>query len=301
MPSAVELLQAKRVKEGDTIQEPASVVEQEIAEIDEKLTKKKVTTKVEETPDSDDSSDEQDVTADDDASDSDSGEDDLDEQQLKEARNLYKTLRSGNDQARGLIADLANRMGLPLAQVTTKTEIKEVKKAITDRLKEALGTELGFLAEKIGPVLEQAIAEERQGVAEIQNTLEVQQLTRESETTLNKLAKETNGLSRKYEAKMVQLMDRFPASTDISTEEYIRGIAQIAMGDKLVQRATNKAVQTMVRNSKNAPERLAGKGTGVQEEIKTQVPDKKLGIKGAVAFALGQLSDNRMPTARNRK
>jgi hypothetical protein len=301
MPSAVELLQAKRVKEGDTIQDPASVVEQEIAEIDEKLTKKKVTTKIEETPDSDDSSDEQDVIADDDASDSDSGEDDLDEQQLKEARNLYKTLRSGNDQARGLIADLANRMGLPLAQVTTKTEVKEVKKAITDRLKEALGTELGFLAEKIGPVLEQAIAEERQGVAEIQNILEVQQLTRESETTLNKLAKETNGLSRKYEAKMVQLMDRFPASTDISTEEYIRGIAQIAMGDKLVQRATNKAVQTMVRNSKNAPERLAGKGTGVQEEAKTQVPDKKLGIKGAVAFALGQLSDNRMPTARNRK
>ena len=301
MPSAVDILQAKRVKEGDTIQEPASIVEQEIAEIDEKLTKKKVTTKVEETPDSDDSSDEQDVIADDDASDSDSGEDDLDEQQLKEARNLYKTLRSGNDQARGLIADLANRMGLPLAQVTTKTEVKEVKKAITDRLKEALGTELGFLAEKIGPVLEQAIAEERQGVAEIQNTLEVQQLTRESETTLNKLAKETNGLSRKYEAKMVQLMDRFPASTDISTEEYIRGIAQIAMGDKLVQRATNKAVQTMVRNSKNAPERLAGKGTGVQEETARVVPDKKLGIKGAVAFALGQLSDNRMPTARNRK
>lgn len=301
MPSAVDILQAKRVKDGDTIQDPASVVEQEIAEIDEKLTKKKVTTKIEETPDSDDSSDEQDVIADDDASDSDSGEDDLDEQQLKEARNLYKTLRSGNDQARGLIADLANRMGLPLAQVTTKTEVKEVKKAITDRLKEALGTELGFLAEKIGPVLEQAIAEERQGVAEIQNTLEVQQLTRESETTLNKLAKETNGLSRKYEAKMVQLMDRFPASTDISTEEYIRGIAQIAMGDKLVQRATNKAVQTMVRNSKNAPERLATKGTGVQEEIKTPVPDKKLGIKGAVAFALGQLSDNRMQTARNRK
>ena len=298
MPSAVDILQAKRVKDGDTIQEPASVVEQEIAEIDEKLTKppKKETVVVVEDPSPDDDDDDDDDQLP-------PGEDDeeLDEQQLKEARNLYKTLRSGNDQARGLIADLANRMGLPLAQVTTKTEVKEVKKAITDRLKEALGTELGFLAEKIGPVLEQAIAEERQGVAEIQNTLEVQQLTRESETTLNKLAKETNGLSRKYEAKMVQLMDRFPASTDISTEEYIRGIAQIAMGDKLVQRATNKAVQTMVRNSKNAPERLAGKGTGVQEETKTQVPDKKLGIKGAVAFALGQLSDNRMPTARNRK
>lgn len=296
MPSAVELLQAKRVKEGDTIQEPASIVEQEIAEIDEKLTKppKKETVVVEDpSPDDDDDGEDDQLSPDDD--------EELDEQQLKEARNLYKTLRSGNDQARGLIADLANRMGLPLAQVTTKTEVKEVKKAITDRLKEALGTELGFLAEKIGPVLEQAIAEERQGVAEIQNTLEVQQLTRESETTLNKLAKETNGLSRKYEAKMVQLMDRFPASTDISTEEYIRGIAQIAMGDKLVQRATNKAVQTMVRNSKNAPERLAGKGTGVQEETARAVPDKKLGIKGAVAFALGQLSDNRMPTARNRK
>lgn len=296
MPSAVELLQAKRVKEGDTIQEPASIVEQEIAEIDEKLTKppKKETVVVEDpSPDDDDDGEDDQLSPDDD--------EELDEQQLKEARNLYKTLRSGNDQARGLIADLANRMGLPLAQVTTKTEVKEVKKAITDRLKEALGTELGFLAEKIGPVLEQAIAEERQGVAEIQNTLEVQQLTRESETTLNKLAKETNGLSRKYEAKMVQLMDRFPASTDISTEEYIRGIAQIAMGDKLVQRATNKAVQTMVRNSKNAPERLAGKGTGVQEETARAVPDKKLGIKGAVAFALGQLENNRMPTARNRK
>src|SRR5208282_1445433 len=110
MPSAVDILQEKRLKaEGET-KSPDQIVADQIDEIDKGLPPKKVETK--KSDNTDDSSDDQDDIADDDASDNDDGEEDLDEQELKEARMLYKTLKSKPDEARGLIADLANRMGL---------------------------------------------------------------------------------------------------------------------------------------------------------------------------------------------
>lgn len=294
-PSAVEILQAKRAKDEPVI-DPAQILADTIGEVDEKLTEKKpvkvespLEDEIEDSPE-DDEEDSEEPT-----------EDELDEQSLLEAKQLYKALRNP-EQARGLVSDLANRLGMPLAQLTTKTEVKEAKKDITARLKEALGEELGFLADKIGPIFDQALVEERSNVETVSRTIEVQQLTRESESVLGKLAKETNGLSRKYEAKMVQLMDKFPSSPDTGTEEYIRGIAAIAMGSKLQQVASNKITNKIIRNSKDAPGRLATKGSGSQDPPESvKMPDKKLGARGAVMFALGHLQNQQMPTARNRK
>lgn len=299
MPSAVDILQEKRLKAEGEVKTPEQIVEEQIDEIDKGLPgkKEKVETKKVEVEDNpDDNPDDDDIPP------GEEEDEDLDEQELKEARMLYKTLKSKPDEARGLIADLANRMGMPLAKIETKKEEKQVKKILTDRLKDALGPELGFIAEKIGPIFEEALEEERHGLVAVQQAVEVQQLTKESETALSKLAKETNGLSRKFESKMVQLMDKFPSSPEISTEEYIRGIAAIAMGSKLQQVATSKVTGKINRNANDVPGRLASKGSGAQEEpSRVQVPDKKLGTRGAVLFALSQLQNDRMPKAGNRK
>jgi hypothetical protein len=299
MPSAVDILQEKRLKAEGEVKTPGQIVEEQIDEIDKGLPgkKEKVETKKVEVEDNpDDNQDDDDIPP------GEEEDEDLDEQELKEARMLYKTLKSKPDEARGLIADLANRMGMPLAKIETKKEEKQVKKILTDRLKDALGPELGFIAEKIGPIFEEALEEERHGLVAVQQAVEVQQLTKESETALSKLAKETNGLSRKFESKMVQLMDKFPSSPEISTEEYIRGIAAIAMGSKLQQVATSKVTGKINRNANDVPGRLASKGSGAQEEpSRVQVPDKKLGTRGAVLFALSQLQNDRMPKAGNRK
>lgn len=295
MANAVDILQAKRAKEEGTTPSPDEIVAQQIDEIDKGLPGKKVESPKVEVPDDEEDND---IESDDEPLEED---EELDEQQLKEARMLYRALQKP-DEARGLVADLANRLGLPLAKIETKKEEKEVKKILTDRLKEALGPELSFIAEKIGPIFEEALEEERQGLVQVHQTLEVQQLTKESESALNKLAKETNGLSRKFEAKMVQLMDKFPSSPEVSTEEYIRGIAAIAMGNKLVQQATTKVTSKINRNANDVPGRLASKGSGTQEEPSVRtVPDKKLGARGSVLFALSQLQNDRMPKAGNRK
>ena len=293
MPSAVDILQEKRLKAEGEIKTPEQIVEEQIEEIDKGLPSKKVETKgkevVTEDPIEEDEEEEEE-------------EDELDEQELKEARMLYKTLKSKPDEARGLIADLANRMGMPLAKVETKAEEKKVKKILTDRLKDALGPELSFIAEKIGPIFEEALEEERQGLVQVHQKLEIDKLTKESEHTLQKLRKETNGLSKQYEGKMVQLMDKFPSSPEISTEEYIRGIAAIAMGSKLQQVATSKVTGKINRNANDVPGRLASKGSGATEEPSVmKVPDKKLGTRGAVLFALSHLQNDRMPKAGNRK
>lgn len=298
MANAVDILQAKRAKDEGVV-DPQTELEKVIEEVDGKV-KVKAQPKVEETPLEDEEVDEVvDEAIEENLTDEEV--DDLDETQIKEARNLYKALL--NPAARGpLVQALAQQAGVNLGTIETKKELKEAKKDITARLKEALGDELGFLAEKIGPVLESVIDEERAGVEEISKTVELRQITRESENALAKLAKETNGLSRKYEDKMVQLMDKFPSSPGISTEEYIRGIAMIAMNGKLTQIASTKITNKVNRNIKDVPGRLTSKGSGAREEPSAFTgPDKKLGVKGSVLFALSHLQNNSMPKAGNRK
>lgn len=300
MANAVDILQEKRAK-AEGVVNPQTEIEKVIDEVDGKVKiKTPAKVEIEDSPLEDEEVDEVIDEAIDENLDEDEI-DDLDENQIKEARNLYKALL--NPASRGpLVQSLAQQVGINIGAIETKKELKEAKKDITARLKEALGDELGFLAEKIGPVLESVIDEERAEVEEISKTVELRQITRESENALTKLAKETNGLSRKYEDKMVQLMDKFPSSPGISTEEYIRGIAMIAMNGKLTQVASNKLAGKITRNAKDVPGRLTSKGSGAREEPSTfKVPDKKLGTKGAVLFALSHLQNIDMPKATNRR
>jgi hypothetical protein len=304
MPSAVDILQAKREKAEGKTETPEQEINKVIEQVDDKIA---VKTKKEDPIVEDSPIDDEEVDVDetvDDLIEENLDEDEVERltaQQLKEAKDLYKALL--NPAARGpLVQALAQQSGLNLSNIETKKEAKVAKKDITARLKEALGDELGFLADKMGPVIESVIEEERQGVEEISKTVELRQIEREAQQTFAKLKKETNGLSTKYEEKMIQLMDKFPSSPGLSTEEYIRGIAMIAMNGKLTQVATQKVVNKIARNAKDVPGRLTSKGSGAREEpSRGAVPDKKLGLKGSVLFALGQLQNSDMPKAANRK
>src|SRR5580693_1571040 len=168
MPSAVDILQAKREKAEGKTETPEQEINKVIEQVDDKIA---VKTKKEDPIVEDSPIDDEEVDVDetvDDLIEENLDEDEVERltaQQLKEAKDLYKALL--NPAARGpLVQALAQQSGLNLSNIETKKEAKVAKKDITARLKEALGDELGFLADKMGPVIESVIEEERQGVEE---------------------------------------------------------------------------------------------------------------------------------------
>lgn len=216
-------------------------------------------------------------------------DEDLPANELIEAKNLYKALR--NPAAAGpLIQALAQQMGMNLNPSSTKQEVKAVKTNITEKLKVALG-EFAFLADKIGPVLDSALDEQKAESQEIEQRLEVKQLQNESQRTLDRLAKETKGESRKFEARMVELMDRFHPAANQTTEDYIREVFQIVSRDKVRTQVTNKLADQINKNRKDVPSRIASSGSGARSDNTRESPPegKKLGTKGAVLFALSQM------------
>jgi hypothetical protein len=299
MPSAAELLTEKRIKAEGQAPTPEEIVNSVIDEVDGRVKGKEDESSRQPEDKEDDLGIEieEEIQEEDDE---DESPDDLEEQELLEAKNLYKALKNPAS-AGPLIAALAQQMGLRLGNVETKKEEAEVKKDITSRLKEALGDELGFLADKMGPVISQVIEEERESVEEVRLSHETRVIQTEAQRTLNALAKETNGLSRKFEDKMVSLMDKFPSSPELSTDEYIRGIAQIAMGSKLTRVAEAKINSKINKNARDVPSRITSGGGARSEPTTPKVPDKKLGAKGSVLFALGQLQNKDMQQAKNRR
>lgn len=241
--------------------------------------------KVEETPleDPEDDENEEEIESDDEPE-----IEDLPADQLVEAKNLYKALRNPAS-AGPLIQALAQQMGMNLNQSSSRQEVKEVKTNITEKLKVALG-EFAFLAEKIGPVLDQALETQKAESQEIEQRLEVKQLQNESQRTLDRLAKETKGESRKFEAKMVELMDRFHPAANQTTEEYIREVFGIVTRDKVRTQVTNKIADQINKNRKDVPGRIASNGSGARgDSSSAATPEKKLGVKGSVLFALSNL------------
>lgn len=224
-------------------------------------------------------------------------EDDLSAEQLLEARKLYKSL-SNPSQARHLVAGFAEQLGLNLA-TATKREVKEAKVSLTDSLKEALG-DFGFLADKIGPVIDKALAEQKEEAEAIGQRLEYATIKKESDLALGRLAKDTKGESRKFESKMVQLMDRFKPAPNQSTEDYIREAYEIVTRGKVKNQVTSAISDKIRKNSKDVPSRLPSSGTHSATEVKN-VPDKKLGTKGAVLFALQNLQANNALPKSSRK
>lgn len=209
-----------------------------------------------------------------------------DKQAQKESLLLYNALK--DPKLRGpVILALAQEAGLNFNPPTTKVEEKKQEKAIRELVAETLGPEYKFLADKLGTVIEEVVGRLESQNNETRLEQQQQQILRETNETLAKLAKETKGESRKLEAKMVQLMDKFPSGPNTSVDEYIRGIYSLASGGRVAQTTKTQIADKIRNNSKNAPERLRSAGaseTGKEPEFRG-----KGALKKAVEFAAEQL------------
>ncbi len=215
-----------------------------------------------------------------------STESDLTPEQLIESKNLYKAL--SGPQANAIIAALAQQAGiLPKAGEAplTKKEETVARREIKDIFADALGKEYSFLADRLSPAIEAVMKQERESsdtrFAELQQT----NVEREVVTAYDKLATETKGASKQFEARMATLSEEMPIG-NMNIETYMRRLYTLASNER--KSSPQKVADQIRRNAADAPTRLRSSVGPTSSGI--EIPDKKMNLNEAVNWAVDQVN-----------
>lgn len=214
--------------------------------------------------------------------------DELDETSLKDAKALFKLLKDPATQQATIRAMAAGAGLLGKDLPTTNVEVKEAKKDLKEILKKSLGPQLEWLAEKLAPAMQEMLDEERASATTKLASLEQSQIESATNVAWDKLHDETKGLSRKYEARMVQLADEVLPAANQSPLQYLRNLYKIASSDKTATTTRQQMAEKINRNSKDAPGRLVS-GSSSEGVRATQTSGNR-NLKDAVQNAINNVT-----------
>ena len=217
--------------------------------------------------------------------DEDKGEGELTAEQIKEATNLYKLLSNKETQTQTLKI-LATQAGIALNDgklPETKKEIKDAVKNTVQILEEALGKDLAWLAPKLAAAFDQLLEKSEGKTKEQLESMKQTQIAKEVDNAYEKLARETNGESKKFESRMVGLADKLYPAPGMSTEEYVRMLYTIASASGEKKSAKLRLAEKINKNSKDVPGRLTESSTSGGGKANTN--NGRMSIKDAVRQA----------------
>lgn len=220
----------------------------------------------------------------------------VDDVDIEQAKLLYKALKDPT-QAPIVIKFMAEQAGY--SKVETKAEVKEAKGEIVDILKETLGSEFDFLAEKLAPGIERILTQKLQESQEdIRARLEEQErdkLSDQSAKTLTKLSREffdADDVPTDFANKMSTMMDKIPPTEGMSVSDYMESIFYQVVGREGVTRKGKSTAATQEKTNKNrndAPSRLASAGSSPSATASGN--PKKMSIDEAVKLAVEQAKE----------
>ena len=218
-------------------------------------------------------------------------DDELDEAGLAEAKRLYKALQNPQT-ANQVVAAMAAQLGFlgPKAPETLKEEAK-AKKEITAILKEGLGEEYSFLADRLGKSIDAIFQQEKEEQAVKEQANLQKQVEKESLNALDKLASKTKGESRKVEAKMAELSAKILPGPGMSADEYMEVLYTQATAGRTVQRVKANLNDKIRRNANDVSTRLRSAGGNRDEGVGFD-PNKKYSLKESVQLAAKQMELN---------
>lgn len=211
----------------------------------------------------------------------------VEETEIEEALNLYRAIKDPKKQTAAISA-LAKAAGLLNEVPQNRTEEAAVKKDIKSLLKEKLG-DLGFLADRLGPVLDEIIGNVKTETRQQFAQLTQKNLSDEIVIITAKLNKETNGEFKKLEGEMNRLADKVLPSKNMSTEEYMRTLYTLATAGKKVDPKTVQ--QRIERNRTNAADNIKSTPTRAGESAFD--PNKKYSLKESIEIAAKQQTSNK--------
>lgn len=195
-------------------------------------------------------------------------DDELSDEELAHAKNLFLLLKNPAS-SKQVVEILAKQAGLVGDE--TKQEQKEVAKTLTDLLKEELGEEYAFMADKLAPAIEKAVkVKVDEHTKEIRERFEADSTAKveaEVNTGLENLAKDHDDAEDFYE-DIYKLMDTHPPDAKATAREYFEDLYWIAKGRKSSESVKAKIQDKVAKNRADASSRLAsgGKGTTVKGE-----------------------------------
>jgi len=201
--------------------------------------------------------------------------------ELSEAEKLYNAL-SDPRSARPIIEALARQAGLIKGEEHTPAEKKAAKKAIREVFAEALGEDMGFLSEKLGPAIEKVLEH-----YDTENRSRFEELTRakaeeETSNAIEKLYSEHED-AEKFEARIFELMDEIAPGKNTKPLAYMKRLYQIAKAEATETSAKEKIKAKLKNNSEDATSRLSSSST--RESSTTRTNTKALDLDEAIALA----------------
>lgn len=178
---------------------------------------------------------------------------------------------------------------------TTKTETKEAADAVLEALKESLGPEFQYLAEKIAPGMKKAFSQiVEQNNADIREEFhrqEEEKLALQSKTALDSLTEDFFGkgedLPKNVEQEMSKLMDKYQPSPDSTVKEYVNDIFKLAVSNLNLSKSDKAREAKTNKNRNDAASRLASERAPAESNIQqnTSKMDRRTAIRLAVEAA----------------
>lgn len=176
---------------------------------------------------------------------------DEDSEEASQALELYKSLKG--PEGRTIIANLAKRAGLIKEEDFTKlTEVKKTK-AVKDVIKDALGTEYEFLADRLGGALDEIIHSQMEAI-EARFTLSAKEAAnQEADTALNKVNVKFKDF-KKFETQIYDLMQSMPftGKGKLTMENYLIHLYNIAKNGNEKDSSSSDLVRTVDKMKENA-------------------------------------------------
>jgi len=179
----------------------------------------------------------------------------IDTTEEDKARQLYEALKNP-ETATILIKAMAEGIGLKITDVETKEEKKEAVKSIKDAVKEELGPDYSFLADKLGTVFEKILTtqiESRTKALEDRLNKEAEEKSKEKlETALDTAFSRYANVSDAIKNAVYGLVDEMPPTKGTDPIKYWdRLIHTAARENKVSLVEKNKSVSTETRRERN--------------------------------------------------
>jgi hypothetical protein len=212
---------------------------------------------------------------------------DLSEDEKLEAEKFYRLMKDPAVRVQ-LVAEMARNAGL-LKDVTQDSSTKEVakaKKSIESLLEEELGPTMKFMVPGLSKAIDKILAQEREVHQAAISEVTQQQVLSETSKVLDKLSRETNGASRKFENQIATLIEKYPMANGQDVESYLRDMLTLASKGQ-VKAVTTKQLNNKIRTAANDVSSRLPKGSGSPGS--DSLPAGKMNINQSIAWAAKQL------------
>ena len=217
---------------------------------------------------------------------------DLTDADILNAKAIYKALKQPDSQeGKYVINKIIELAQVDIDKDSSKKEVKEAAKSIKDVIKEELGEDYKFLADKLGSALEKGL---EKAVTERTKDIRDDITFRQQKELENTLKSAQDRLQENYpqvkdlETEMVKIMDQIKPSPNTPPYEYIESILFIAANRKGINLKTKTSSnQRIESNRKDAHSRLASEGV---EPTKVATTSRKQNLDESIKAAMEKVA-----------